>query len=458
MLSPIENAILLTAFLGVLCIAVSRRLNGTYVSACTFFWIAWFSFLLAARYCEWQEIISAVTDGSTRLVELGELGAAAGCLLGSSAAGRLTKKEQRQERLQEVKLGQKGIYTWMAVIASVGILYLLETLSRVGWNLLTLLFDIRSLYIAEGLTPLGKVSEYVAAGTIPLAILLARRDVDTGIRPLPIVLLILANAPIGFATGGRGYLVAPLIYYGCAYLLGTRWRTPIAGAKEPAKGNSLWKVVLLLLSVFLIFTGVGEWRWGITEDRPFYLRTVDTVLSYPAVSIKSIEEFSETFSDTAADGRLLLNWPASQIERVGILSTDTRDDLVSSRDTVFKLYGGVSNYPPTIIPYLIGDFGLALMPLYFALITAVTQFATVRVRVKGLLGHSIATMALFATCMSIQDTMFFTSAHCLALLWVGVIVLSTKKKSQMRDVHVGVSESQNMLRGISLKNSDARGV
>jgi hypothetical protein len=127
----------------------------------------------------------------------------------------------------------------------------------------------------------------------------------------------------------------------------------------------------------------------------------------------------------------MADWPATQLERIGILSTDTREDLDSIRQAVYNLYGGAGNNPPTVIPYLIGDVGRSLMPFYFAAIMALAQIITIRVSIGSLVGHAIATMSLAAVFFTIQGNMFLHSANCLALLWVWIIVLLARVKKQL---------------------------
>jgi len=430
MLSPILEAITVSLCLGFICIWVSRLLNRTLVSATTVFWVAWTGFLIAAWYSEWTELIPAISERATQLVELAEAGVAVGCLVGSFLAGRIAPSPQHFDAPVDRGISQRQLNLAMMVIAATGMAYLFETLSKTGWNIQTLLFDVRIQYVTEGLTPLGRFSEYFCELSLPLAIFLARRDAGSGIRIMPIVWLTLANSPNGFATGGRGYLMTPLLYYTFAYLSATRGKRKLGSVMKrfrmPAR-RAGFRIAIGMTAFAAVFTIIGEARWGATSDKPFYVRAVNTVMEYPASAISSVYQYSDVYSDRGGNGRFIVEWPAVQLERFGVFSTDTRKDEDAARRDVMMEYGSVNNCPPTIIPFLIGDFGQQLMPVYFAVIMAIAQFITVRPDIRGFFAHSVTAMALAGVFFTIQANMLFAPSHCLGLMWAGLMMLYTRR-------------------------------
>jgi hypothetical protein len=435
MLTPIQEAILVSLCLGGVCIWVSRIVNRTLVSACTVFWISWAGLLFAAWYSEWAKLIPPISDGAIGLVERGEAGAAVGCIIGSFLAGRASRSPHAYDSCVDRGMGQKQLIVAMMMIAATGMAYLVETLSHIGWSIQSLLFDVRTNFIAQGLTPLGRLSEYFCEMGIPLAVILARRDVSAGIRIYPIFLLTLAYSPNGFATAGRGYLVTPLIFYTLAYLSATRGQIKMAAVmrrfRMPRRKVG-WRIAMTLVVFAASFTAIGELRWGATSTRPFYSRAFDMVMAYPASSITSIYPWSNAYADTQAHGRLILEWPAVQLERLGILSTDTRKDEDTAHRDVFVMNSSASNSPPTIIAFLIGDFGYDLMPVYFGVLMAISQFVTVRLDLRGFFAHCVVAMTLNAVFLSIGSNMFFPSSHCLGLMWAALFMLFTRRMPQHR--------------------------
>lgn len=439
MFTPCLDIVLLTVVLALLSVGASRLLNGSFTSACGIFWLAWCGFILAVWYCEWQLLIPSVTEQAALQIERGEIGAAAGFLIGSFLAGNPGKKYASLDQQLKVPDQDKLVKWGICLNAIAGFFYLLETIRSVGWNLVTLLFDIRMHYLDQGLTPLGKISEYLSAGTIVMAVMLARRDALYGVRILPITLLILSNMPNGIATGGRGYLVSPIIYYACAYSLTGRWtaKQNLQNTVSDEKRKlPLGKISFALLAILGVFTVIGEWRWGAASDRPIYLRTVDAVLGYPASSITSVYEYSSIYEESAAHGRLLFGWPATQLERIGLLPGNSRDDQDSVREAVYSIYGFAGNCPPTIIAPLVGDFGMASMPYCFAILMTVVQLLTIRLPISGMVGHTLSTVLLAASFFSIQDLMYMNSASCLGIIWaIGITAfMSVKRHSRKTSI------------------------
>jgi hypothetical protein len=127
-----------------------------------------------------------------------------------------------------------------------------------------------------------------------------------------------------------------------------------------------------------------------------------------------------------------VEWPAVQLERLGILSTDTRKDEDTARRDVFVMNSAASQIPPTIIPYLIGDFGHDLMPVYFGVPMAISQFVAVRSDLRDFFAHCVVAMTLVAVSFTISSNMFFPSSNCLGLIWAALLMLFTRRMPQHR--------------------------
>jgi hypothetical protein len=85
--------------------------------------------------------------------------------------------------------------------------------------------------------------------------------------------------------------------------------------------------------------------------------------------------------------------------------------------------------PPTVIPYLILDYGLDGMPIALGIMLAALQWIASRWAGRGLLGHVAALLAFKASFLTIQILGLFNSSTVLPLAGAGVLSLLLRARA-----------------------------
>ncbi len=441
-----NETLLLTILLGIGSIAITRLLNRAWVSASLAYWGAWVFVLACYAYSETQAVtaqsfgrVPIASEGTFELIRQAHWGAFIGFLIGSLLGGRIPRSASAAQRFiaMEVLLRRHFKHA-IALLFMIGLVQLIERLFMVGVNLPTLYLDIRLSYLTNSLTPFGRVASYLTTASPVLAIMLGMSDASSRVRFRRLLLLTIAVAPFGLSMGGRGFLLGILLPYGASFLLFYEL-TP----SRRRLIRLVSRVVLYISCAVLVFAAIGEWRYGSTtradaQEETFVERSVDQFVSYFAVSIPAVEPVATTLASQVplGLGRDLFEWPTLQLERIGLLQGSRSSELASLKPMLVKEYGILAFAPPTLIPLLVGDFGFSFMPFYMAILMALCQVATIRLRGTRLLGQVIGTLALLAALQTVQTNAFLQAGNSLAILWTLLIATVIQRlKKQLRSAN-----------------------
>ncbi|MBT9168242.1 MAG: hypothetical protein DDT19_01587 [Syntrophomonadaceae bacterium] len=424
--NTMHSTILLTIALGLSSISLSRIINRTWVSACTAYWLAWVLALSCAYYAGEKELIPQPSDISLSLIRVAHVGAFIGFFCATVVSGpvkRAIGQRQRNQIANIVSFTNKHYKPLLFIIFVVGLAHLAEALLKVGINPASLMADLRLSFLEGGLSPLGKLSAYIFTSLLLFSILFGLSDAFAGVRMRRIVLLTIVGATHGVAMGGRGFLLGIFLAYGASFLLASGI-TPGRKYYMDFKRRSL----LYVGCVLAIFVLLGVWRWGVIgEDGNPFLIAINMITAWLGLSIPAVEPFVTAMADMPIRyGGYVFEWPVVQLERIGIIEGAIRSDNWDVVMMVRQTDGLVGNAPPTIIPSLVGDWGVSLMPIYLGVLMGLSHIATIRFRGMGLIGHVVSVMAILAAFYTIQSPAFLHSGNSLALIWTLAFLFLSK--------------------------------
>ncbi len=430
-----------TVVLAVLSFLTTKAFTGTLRAAGTAYWAGWIMLAVCTVYAEWRGLAPPVDDDAITMVAAAHAAAFVAFLAGSALASGTKRHSLRypiQSLVDSERLVRRFLRPWLGTLALAGLVHLIQQVLFVGVSLSGLMTDLRVSYLeTQSLSIAGRIYSYLVTSVGLLLVLFARSDRLYGIRLKRIALLVLSMAFGGFALGGRGFLIAPVFTYIAAYLMMPKIASGVRGSWTTLTR----KIVLYLAAAVIVFAALGELRWGLdrfSEDVPFYVRVVDNPAAWIATSMRGITPFVNTFSSLEAHGRVFGEWPVVQLERLGLLSGDTQRDLIDVRAAVLSSYGDPANFPPTIIPFLYGDWGSSGWLIAYFVICLVSQFLTLSLDVSKFPAHLLSTLLVMAMFYTIQAALFFSANNCVALIWLGVfylILIATRpQKSLVRNV------------------------
>lgn len=408
--------LIVTGGLAALCTVIVRLSIGTMISAGTAYWAAWLVLLLSGIYCQANDLLSYPVSGITSdLILKLHIGATIGILVASILVGRVRVRRwiAPDQSLQAERFLQKHFTLIVWVVGAVATAHLMENVGKIGIGTLygNLIYDLRVAGLTRELSLIGLISSYLQGIIMPVAILMARADRVFGFRVRRMAALIVVAGIHGFALGGRGFLASPLIAYGTALLV-CRAR---GGSLLPARWRNLWGLGAACLIAFVV---LGAWRAEIggSDKYTFGENIFRLPLGWIGDSVAPIEPASQVYSGVRMDGRLVFDGISGVLEKLGLVSGQTKVVIAQERDAIAFQYGfSVSVLPPTIIPFLIGDVGEANMMLYMAAIIAALHFLSIGISPSSLTAHTMIVIAVVACALTIQGNQIITSINLISL-------------------------------------------
>jgi hypothetical protein len=413
-----------TLGLGTASLLITRIVNGTLRAASTAYWAGWTLLTASATYIEWRGLAPPTESEAIALMMEAQAAAFIAFAIGSFLNSRFRKPpvDNLIRGLQESEdLIRRYSRTWLSLITIIGAGFLAQKVISGGLSSTALMGDLRASYLNEGLPLIGKIYSYASTSIPILCVLLARSDRLYGVRMRRLGILVGCTGLGGFAMGGRGFLVAPFLAYAVAYLM----VPAVHKLKSSQRRARNYKVAAYLLCAMSLFVVLGDWRFGrdqvLEGESSTYLKWIDTPAAWIATSTRGIMPYVETIGEMHGHGRAFFEWPAMQLERLGVLGTDTRKELDETRAVVYASYGDAGNFPPTIIPFMIGDWGSRWWIVAYIVTCLLGQFVTLRWGVLELHSHVFSALCMLAMFYMIQGALFFHPGNCLALLWLGAL-------------------------------------
>lgn len=402
-LEPIDTCIVV--YLVCLCavFSVTRLQNRRCGSTWHLFFLSWGALLFVTKVClvnAWPGI--SFTEYSGGLVNHFLVG----CSLGYVGAillvtGRPTTKREAFETIKTAEFIVERISTnVLLALFLLGMLFFIIRVSQTGFSG-TMLSDLRVLYGTESGGLLFRVSSHVFVVSQIIMLASGVLDAKTGINLWRVFLVTLACAPLSLAQGGRTFLVAGFMYYTLSF-----WCTRLVIKSENNKSywNDFSKITGAFALAMLAFAALGFARGGYGDE----FNALRTIFVWPASSLRALDSWghwSEAY--TPSIGSTILNFPNSLLIRFGILEdTPISTMLTDGAARFMRLNDSSWCCPPTIIPYLILECGianLALSSFFFGFLLE----ATVRLYTcRSWMLQSLSCQLLYIAAMSIQINAF----------------------------------------------------
>jgi len=418
----LTDVFLITVLLGSLSAFFTRAAAGTVISAAAAYWIAWTVLLLSGIYCEAYDLFdSPISETATGLILKSHIGVILGVFIASLISGR---KRVRQwitddESITSEQFLRGNFKLIVGILCAVACAHLIENISRIGLGALygNLIYDLRVSALGRELSPLGLISSYLQAFLMPLAVVMARADRRYGFRAGRLAALIALGGLHGFGLGGRGFLAAPVIYYGVALVAGK--------ARDGSRLPVGWRKGFgLMCGCLVAFSLLGAWRGqiGDAQQGSFQENLVKLPLGWIGSSLSAIEPASVVYSEIRMGGRLTFDGISSLLEKTRVLPGDIKLTVAQQREAIRIRFGNsASVIPPTAIPFLIGDVGEANLILYMSLILGICELLTIWIVPSSITKHVLAGLAFTAAALMIQGVNVLTGYNLVMIAWALVL-------------------------------------
>lgn len=438
-LLPVDYLAIGTVAAALFLVPIYAKLSGALINAATAYWVAWVSLSVVSTYTQRAELNIEMSMESVRLIFLLHAGATAGFFIGAFISASLRKNDQIRNnslsKLYYYNCCLRKLLPYVLIpIFVMGSLHFLEKLAAVGFNPFTFMRDLRYDYLGKGMSPLGRVTQLMYLFAFALAPMLGYFHAVFRVRFKELIFCVIACAPHGLAMGGRIFLFGLFFPYVTGFGLSFQGRLGQLWKSSQVRGKA-WKLVrnsLIYTFIFLmIFTAIGIWRTPYQSERA----GINSVLSVPlsafkmasswlGASLPAVEPaalFQEA-NTIRGYGRSIFFWPARQMERLKILPKhydvqryfNMKDFRAEMEYVGTPLHGYV---PPTVIAYLVEDFGLKVMPLYMAFLAAGIFIVSCSLRYANPISISFAVWAINAAAFTIQSNSFFSSQASLPLFY-----------------------------------------
>jgi hypothetical protein len=433
-----------TLLLGIATVGLTVLLARTLVTPAILYWGGWVAGVGAAESMSGDGVFPAFSDAGRELVLRAHVGAAIGFIAGALLF-RLVCEAQGQRPQQQgagttrLELSPRLVHWLLAAQVLIGAYYLQTMLADiVAEGGIAHLVSIRALYLqrAHMVTEMAPVTRFVSHFGLLLLVfpfLFATQDaLDGGFRWKRLLLWWAAGVPAGLATGGRSWIVNVPLIYAISYVVTTgAWLSP--AVRRLVLRGALAVVVMVVLfgaidrlrsdnyerdSVIAQMSEDGRWY-----DRFKPIKPVVFYAGFPTLAIAAFTDFAQ--STDRYGGALTLPFPAAQLERLGLVRSSALDFLRRSRAAVQRGPEPLLAYThATIIPLLVGDFGLPLLTFGMMCFALVVQFGFLLLRDRGIMARFIAVhLALYGGFWMFQDSMLGTAGVWLPALWLGGIIL-----------------------------------
>lgn len=243
----------------------------------------------------------------------------------------------------------------------------------------------------------------------------------------------------GFTSGGRGWVIAPVLMYLFPYLCA------IDGKESWRKAAyAIWQfryILVLMVGLFsamLFLRGKGsekvEERVREQNTLPWYQRDlgVQPFLTYfgtPTCAISAYSDYVEPWAP--AYGGMSLGWFSSNLTKIGVYKIAYADAyLVDARNYVRDSVDyRISSTHATIVPRLLTDVGRGGIMWAMAGLMLVCELIYVRLRNRGFILHLIASGCVqFGGFWVNQDLMLFSGGIVLPIFWAYIFMKAFRKE------------------------------
>jgi oligosaccharide repeat unit polymerase len=422
----IDTLLLVTLLLSAAAILAAWRINGVLMSGVVVFWTAWSTLVASSWVAVHLELLPEVPDSTFAYVYPAYAGAFAGSLIGILSAGRARRHitdTPGWRRLVWVAewFVDKFLVPVVVVCVITGLVHFVQRWALIDFDLFRI-YELRVITRQLTWTWGARVASYASLVGMFMLVLLGVADAEYGVRSKRLMMAWLSTIPHGMAFAGRGWTLAPLIFYAFSYLVSRQcsarprsWRALAPVGALALLG--LWFFVVLgsvrnrqMTSDEMAQLGVSQW-----DDSQKFMMASWIGSSLGAIGVQGdfVAELKPTW------GAVTLDWFTRKSVESGFAYSSSLDKWEYWRVNILpRMSTGGSTWcvPPTAIPYLILDYGTAGMPIALAVMVAVLHWFSVRWVGQGLFRNTVAFLSVNTLFSSIQMLNLFTSVTVIVLL------------------------------------------
>jgi hypothetical protein len=413
------DLVVLTLVLGVPSTLFAVVLLQRLFIAVFWYWLAWLFALLSAVISSQLGFLPSIGPLAHSVITNAHIGAFIGFLVATALVSLGKRKRQAQQKNDARFTFSARLLTHLNLFyLLVAIVHLTYRLSLVGAADI-LLFQIRQDFLAQR-DPLRitQFSSIVFTLMLPIFALLAAEDFEKRtVRLKRLLPLYLAGLIHGIAMGGRIWLLMPILYYVFSYLLLPQVKDRFS-QQIILKRIRLLPVIIVLL--FVMLGGMKSTTIATATDTGRWYQNPSGILSpavYAGVALASLDATAWNAAQVRPlQGQLLFSWFAERLNNMGLLSRYMTQEEVIRRDLVYQVDWRVSATQCTVLCLVVGDFGIPNVMPVMAVLMGVCQLVSAGWQGKGYVRQVLATIAVMAAFMTVQDTWFGIPANAVGII------------------------------------------
>jgi hypothetical protein len=425
---------------GLVTALYAKRRMGSPLGPSTYFWASWLLLIGSGLVAESTGLMPAIPERSWDLVGEGFVGAFLGGLVGVRFCPRAGARPEQggsgELFLRQCDwLGQILARPFILVSVVIGLFNFVHAWQPVGFDPYRLL-EVREKFVNEldhGWT--FRATSYLSLLGTFLFMIFGAADAGRRVRAGRLSLIWLSSVPSGLAIAARGWTLAPLVVYGFSFLIARRLTARRRRLHEfvPFLG-----LVAAGLWMFIVIGSVRNLEIDSARAESLEVSNWESEQSLMAAgwlgsSMLSVGVHGEFVEGLAPSyGEATFAYLSLKARQLGLLPLSRVTAWESWRLEVLPFeaeYGSTWCIPATAIPYLILDYGRALMPVALGLFLAVAQWIGTQWAGRGIFRHTAAFLATYATFLTIQELNVFNSTNVAVLFWAAVVAFGARLAS-----------------------------
>jgi oligosaccharide repeat unit polymerase len=206
--------------------------------------------------------------------------------------------------------------------------------------------------------------------------------------------------PLGLITGGRSWLVMPLVFviFPILFLFSAKqvWRLM-------SKNLTQILIIFCVFAVAFSYMGYLRLRDNIMGNSITLRESSSSVRNYLGIPVSAVGSYAEVALATGPHyGALSFEFFGKQLSRLGMI--DTVDWLYGARQDVSRnLDDRLGSTHSSCIPRFVGDFGVTLLPYITALFILIADWIFFMILRRGLMGYFISLQIWVAAAFAFQE-------------------------------------------------------
>lgn len=414
------NLITLTLLLGIPSTLASVFLLQRLFTAVFWYWFAWLVTLMCVDIAAQLGFLPNIGPLAHQIITDAHIGAFIGFMVALAVVGLMqAKKQPQQADSQRFAFSQRLLKHLSLFYLAVAVIHLAYRVSLLGGVGDILLFQIRQDFLAlRDPLRITQFSSIIFTLVLPIFALLGAEDHEQrNVRLKRLFPLYVAGLIHGVAMGGRIWLLMPVLYYVFSYLL-------LSDIRDRSSQWMLFKrlrvILVMVVILFIVLGGMKsiDSRGSLASEQ--WYQNPSGVLSpiiYAGVALASLDATAWNAAQVRPlHGQLLFSWFAERLNGLGLLNNFMTQEEAVRRDLVYLVDWRVAATQCTVLCLVVGDFGISNVMLVMAVLMGLCQFISAGWQGRGYIRQILATIAVMAAFMTVQDTWFGIPANVVGVL------------------------------------------